>query len=120
MEEILLLLILLQIKHWYIDFVNQTDDEVKYKGVYGHKIGIMHSLKHGIGTVICLLIVTGYPYLVYAAILGIIDFAFHYHIDYAKMRWGEQNVKDKKFLHHFGLEQMMHQLTYILIAFLMT
>jgi len=43
-------LILLQIKHWYIDFVNQTEEEVKHKGIYLDWIGIKHSAKHGVAT----------------------------------------------------------------------
>lgn len=119
-EEILILLILLQVKHWYIDFVNQTDDEINQKGIYGSRAGIMHSVKHGIGTTICLLIVTGYPYIVYSLILGIFDFIIHYHTDYVKMRYGEKDISNKKFWNQLGLDQMVHQFTYILIAFLMT
>ena len=120
MNEIFYLLILLQIKHWYIDFVNQSDEEVKYKAVYGNFIGMGHSFKHGLGTMLCLLIIAGYPYIIYAAILGLIDFAIHYHVDWAKMNWGSRDIQNKKFWAHLGLDQMMHQFTYILMAFLMT
>jgi hypothetical protein len=109
MSNILVLLLLLQIKHWYIDFVNQSSQELEAKKLYGNFNGIKHSLKHGLGTMLCLLIITGVPFIIYCIILGFIDFAMHYHIDYAKTKY-----KD------LGLDQLLHQLTYILIAFLMT
>ena len=120
MDEILFLLILLQIKHWYIDFVNQSNEEVQGKGLYGNVTGIMHSFKHGVATTICLLIVAGYPYIIYATILGLIDFAIHYHVDWIRVNYGNRAIESKKFWAHLGVEQMMHQFTYILIAFLMT
>ena len=49
-NEIFFILALLFIKHWYIDFVDQSMDEVNSKGNYGEWIGFRHSLKHGIGT----------------------------------------------------------------------
>jgi len=85
METVILqLLILLYIKHWYIDFVNQNDAEIASKGIYGDKLGILHSAKHGILTALCVFFVTGYMYLIYAIILGVIDFVAHYHIDWVK------------------------------------
>ena len=40
MLDIIIFLVLLQIKHWYIDFLNQTDNEIKGKGLYGEWQGI--------------------------------------------------------------------------------
>jgi len=40
---IFLTLVLLQIKHWYIDFVDQDMVEVKHKGIYGHWLGMRHT-----------------------------------------------------------------------------
>lgn len=119
MEDLLLLLILLQIKHWYIDFKNQTVTEINQKRKYGSLSGITHSFKHGIGTSLCLLIVTGMPYTTYCFILGLIDFVLHYHIDYFRVR--KLNfVNNTNYDKNIGLDQLLHQLTYILIAFLMT
>ena len=108
MSNVLTLLILLQFKHWYIDFVNQSKHELQSKKLYGSLYGIKHSLKHGLGTTLCLLIITGIPFIVYCLILGFIDFALHYHIDYGKTKYD-----------NLGLDQLLHQLTYVLIAFLM-
>lgn len=119
MEDILLVLILLQLKHWYVDFNSQKIVDVEQKRKYGNLSGIIHSLKHGIGTSLCLLIVTGIPYIIYCFILGLIDFVLHYHIDYFRVR--KLNVVDNtNYDKNIGLDQLLHQLTYILIAFLMT
>ena len=59
---IFLTLILLQIKHWYIDFVDQSMTEVNHKSIYGHWLGMQHSLKQGIGTAVCVGLVVGPAY----------------------------------------------------------
>lgn len=116
-ESILLLLALLQIKHWYIDFVNQTNEEIASKSIYGDEIGIGHSLKHGVGTMLALVIVTGPQYMFFVVILGLLDFVVHYHIDWIKMNYGNRDITTNDFWNHFGLDQMAHQLTYLFIAY---
>lgn len=103
-------LILLQIKHWYIDFVNQSDEEVAHKGVYLNWLGIKHSLKHGIATAIIFLLFVEFEG---ALLLGFIDFVLHYHIDYCKMRYGNRDIKTKQFWAQLGLDQLAHQITYL-------
>lgn len=103
------ILIALQIKHWYIDFVNQTTAEVISKGHYGELTGIMHSLKHGIATGLIILIIE--PEI--AISIGLLDFILHYHIDWAKRNFGNQDIQDKRFWRDMGFDQMMHQLCYI-------
>lgn len=110
------LLILLQIKHWYVDFVNQSDEEVKHKGIYLNWLGVKHSLKHGVGTALVLWAVTGWAYIEFALILGAIDFVLHYHIDWIKMKYGNRDITTPQFWNHLGLDQMAHQITYIFIA----
>jgi hypothetical protein len=111
MELVFLSLVLLQIKHWYIDFVNQDEEEVKYKAEYMDWRGLKHSLKQGVGTALVLLICTVDPAWAWA--LGGIDFLLHYHIDWAKMNWGNRDIRTPQFWAHLGLDQMAHQLTYI-------
>lgn len=120
MFEIISFMILLQVKHWYIDFVNQNDAEVKSKGVYGDWTGVGHSAKHGLGTAIVTVIAFGPGYLFYALTLALVDFSLHYHIDWAKMNWGNRDITTKTFWAHLGLDQMLHQLTYILFIVLAT
>lgn len=116
MIEILVILILLQIKHWYIDFVNQSDDKVADKGKYGRWLGIKHSFKHGLATFLIFFVfieVEG------ALIVGLIDFVLHYHIDWIKMRFGNRDIRTKAFWAQLGLDQLAHQLTYIGIVSLL-
>jgi hypothetical protein len=114
----LILLVLLQIKHWYVDFVNQSPEEVASKGNYGDFHGIMHSLKHGIGTLICVLMIVGPEFAVFALALGVFDFVTHYHIDWAKMNYGNRDIQNPLFWNNLGLDQMAHQIVYLLIALL--
>jgi hypothetical protein len=116
-ESVLILLALLQVKHWYIDFVNQSNEEVASKGIYGDQLGINHSAKQGIATALCILLVTGTPYLFFAILLGLLDFVVHYHVDWTKMNYGNRDIRTPEFWNHLGLDQMAHQLTYILIAY---
>jgi hypothetical protein len=117
-EQLVLLLVLLQIKHWYIDFVDQTAAEIASKGIYGDQIGMNHSIKHAIGTMLCVLAITGVDYVALTSLIAVVDFVLHYHIDYAKMRFGNGDIKDKEFWTHLGADQMAHQLTYIFIAWM--
>ena len=119
MELILLVLVLLQIKHWYIDFVNQSNEEVASKGIYGDRQGIMHSAKHGLGTILAITLVVTPAYIFFAFVCGVIDFLVHYHVDWAKMNYGNRDITTPQFWNHLGLDQMAHQLTYIFIAYMM-
>ena len=119
-EVVLLFLVMIQIKHWYIDFVNQSNAEVASKGIYGDQLGMNHSIKHGVGTFLVALAVCGFPWIVWAGILGGLDAALHYHIDWAKMNYGNRDIKTPDFWNHLGLDQMAHQLCYIWYAYLLT
>jgi hypothetical protein len=103
---------LLLIKHFYVDFVHQTVEHVQYKGVYGHPKGMEHSAWHGILTALVFWI---WVPITHAVLIGLIDFFLHYHIDYVKMRYGERNFSTKTYWIHFGLDQLAHNLTYILL-----
>jgi hypothetical protein len=118
-NSIYALLALLFLKHWYIDFVNQSDEEITGKGTYGQAHGVMHSIKHGVATFIIFMVFTGgfEP----SVILGFIDFVLHYHIDWVKMninrRWG-YTIENPKFWMWLGADQLAHQLTYIMLVWL--
>ena len=115
-ESIFPVLALLFIKHWYIDFVDQNDEEVKHKGIYLHWLGVKHSLKHGIGTAIVFAIAGFSP--VSALILGAIDFIAHYHIDWTKMNYGNRDITTPQFWNHLGLDQLAHYLVYLFVVWL--
>ena len=109
-------LILLQIKHWYVDFVDQTEEEIQHKGIYLDWIGIRHSVKHGVATFVILWAVLGWVETDLAFALATVDFLLHYHIDWFKMNYGNRDIRTPQFWNHLGLDQMAHQIVYIIIA----
>jgi hypothetical protein len=116
-DSIFIILALLFIKHWYIDFVNQTMEEIVGKGIYGNFAGVMHSAKHGIGTAVIICLATGQINL--GLMLGFLDFVLHYHIDWAKIninkRWN-YTPADHQFWTWLGADQLAHSLTYLFIV----
>jgi hypothetical protein len=114
MDSVFELLALLYVKHWYVDFVDQSMEEVNGKGIYGNWQGIKHSLKHGIATILVMLIASiNWPS---AVVLGIIDFITHYHIDWCKMNYGNRDITTPAFWNHLGLDQMAHNFVYLFIV----
>lgn len=118
LSSLLLFLVLLQVKHWYVDFVNQSAEEVQSKGIYGDRAGINHSAKHGLGTFIVVLIVAGWAYVIWAIVVALIDFATHYNIDWLKMNYGNRDIQTPAFWNHLGLDQMAHQIVYAGLAWI--
>jgi len=119
LSEIFYILILLQIKHWYIDFVNQSNEEVAHKGTYLDSIGVKHSLKQGIATAAVMSIFIDFPS---AIVLGVFDLIAHYHIDWAKMNINKKfgyTIEMPQFWALLGADQMAHQLTYIGLVWLL-
>lgn len=108
------ILILLQLKHWYIDFVNQTPEEVQAKGQYGNLLGILHSFKHALFTGIIFLLID----VNLAIITFCIDLVSHYHIDWIKMNYGCRDINDARFWHDLGLDQLAHQICYAFYVYL--
>lgn len=118
-DSIFILLALLFVKHWYIDFVNQSTEEVEGKGIYGQAHGLMHSIKHGVATFIIFAFFT--VDFSYSVIIGFIDFFLHYHIDWLKMninrRW-QLTIDNPKFWALLGADQLAHSLTYLTLVWL--
>jgi Protein of unknown function (DUF3307) len=120
-EAAIALLVLLQIKHWYIDFVNQTMEEVQSKGIYGSTLGIWHSSKQALGTLFAVLVITGHDYFFEAAFIALVDFVIHYHMDWAKININRRynyTANTPQFWWWLGFDQLVHQLTYLLILYL--
>jgi len=117
------LMLLLQVKHFVIDFLLQTKYQWSNKETYGHSGGLIHALLHGIGTFLCIaIVVLDIPS---AIILSFADIVIHYHIDWAKMNinkkmtWG--STTHEQFWWLLGLDQLLHQVTYIgMICYLVT
>jgi hypothetical protein len=48
--------------------------------------------------------------------LAFFEGIIHYHIDYVKVRHGEKNINTSCYWNHFGLDQLAHQLTYLVMV----
>jgi len=116
--EILALLLLLQVKHWYADFKIQTYMQTVKKGVWLDPIGISHSLDHAWATLVALLVFNVFYPISAGAILlvGFVEGTIHYIIDYVKVKHGCKDNTKPLFWNQFGLDQLAHQLCYLLIA----
>ncbi len=110
----------LQIKHFICDGPLQTLAMVKAKGFYGREQGVLHALIHGAGsTLVVLLFATP---LALASLLVALDILLHYHIDYGKeqlVRQQRWTVNDNYFWWALTADQVLHHLTYLLLALLM-
>lgn len=119
MDSIVIML-LLQIKHWFVDFWIQSYQQTVSKGIYGNLVGLSHTIEHVIGTLIALLIASIFvpisPSLM--IFLGLLDLIIHYHVDYVKMHYGIKNSATTRFWREFGLDQLAHQLTYVGFVYL--
>jgi hypothetical protein len=118
-EQLVILLVLLQIKHFICDGPLQTRDMVRAKGHYGRWLGIVHALVHGAGTLVVLM-VFGVP-LAAVAMLSALDVLIHYHVDFSKealVRRKGWTTAEAKFWWALAADQGLHQLTYLLLAFL--
>lgn len=115
--EILLLMFLLQAKHWYADFFIQTYDQTVKKGLYGDPVGISHSLDHMLWTLIALLIFSLFHPIEMVMILtiSILEGFAHYHIDWFKVRFGTKDLTKPRFWREFGADQMAHHICYLFI-----
>ena len=113
-------LLALELKHFLCDFVLQTEYQVRTKGIYGHLGGFLHAGIHIVGTIPALLIF--HAALQPAAIILIAEFAIHYHTDWTKARIdhiAKWPTTDQRYWILFGLDQLIHQLTYLGIVYVL-
>jgi len=116
--DILLLLALLQIKHWYADFKIQTYMQTVKKGVWLDPIGMTHTRDHiyaSFAALFAFWIVHPFPLLILPPII-ILEGIYHYLVDYTKVKYGSKDNTKPLFWNQFGLDQMAHQLSYLAIA----
>ena len=113
--DLLFLLLLLQIKHCYADFVMQTYIQTVKKGVWLDPTGVSHTTDHMICTLIAMLVFSFFvPVSAIAIILvTFIEGVVHYLVDYSKVKYGCKDNTKPIFWTQFGLDQLAHQVTYI-------
>jgi hypothetical protein len=110
-------LLAFQLKHFLADFVLQTRYQVHTKKIYAHPGGFIHSGLHIVGTIPILLAMG--TALGTVATIAVAEFVLHYHVDWLKgwvdhvTGWTE---KDHMYWVVFGTDQLIHQLTYLLIV----
>jgi len=113
------LFLVFQLKHFVVDFLMQGPYQFLNKGTYGHPGGILHSGLHAATTFLIFVMLwgAGIGSIPLAALLAVVEFLIHYHIDWAKVQinkryqWKPDTSKEFWFL--LGLDQLLHQLTYI-------
>ena len=117
MTTMLWLLLAFQVKHFVCDFWLQPEYMWKNKGTLGHRGGIDHSLFHAFvtyGILMCFSVPAFWAYMAF-----IFEFFSNYFIDYAKMNInrikGWKADTHPQFWNALGLDQMLHQLTYVII-----
>lgn len=111
---ILALLALLQVKHAIGDGPLQTSRMVHEKGFYGLRGGLLHAAVHDAGTLLALLVFG------LALALAAAEAVVHYHVDFFKESLARRKgwTQDKPvFWWALMADQMIHQLTYLAIAF---
>jgi hypothetical protein len=121
--EILTLLLFLQIKHCYADFVLQTYMQTVKKGVWMDPIGISHTVDHVYCTLIALLIFSFFvPLSAFSILLvAVVEGVIHYLVDYSKVKYGSKDNTKPIFWTQFGLDQLAHQATYLaMVAYLIS
>jgi len=109
---LVILLLLLQLKHHYLDYRNQTDDEQLAKTDLFRRSAIIHSIRHGAATALCLIVVfPAHP--LFAVIAGAADTVVHHLIDFFKTRiegWNNSLIGHR---YIWGVDQLFHQLSYL-------
>ena len=119
--DILLLILLLQIKHWYADFKIQTYLQTVKKGIWADPIGMSHTGDHIWGTLVALLVFNLFVPISAGLMLAVavVEGIAHYVIDYTKVKYGCKDNTKPLFWNQFGLDQLAHQTCYIIMAYIL-
>ena len=114
---VLIALTLFQLKHFVCDFALQTPRQIQAKGNYGQIAGMEHAGLHALSSLPALLVLTRAPEAI--AVIVALEFLVHYHIDWLKAvvdkAQGFSNTSTAYWI-VFGLDQLAHQLTYLVIV----
>ncbi|MCU1492217.1 MAG: hypothetical protein JWM85_3622 [Acidimicrobiaceae bacterium] len=121
-NSVLILLTALAVKHFICDFCLQPAFMYANKGNWRHSGGYIHALFHAWTTIIVLGAVFGINQLNSLLLtIGAAEFVAHFVIDYSKVNIGKKyDLKPNNsewFWVLLGLDQLLHGLTYIAIAY---
>jgi len=112
---LILLLFLFQLKHFLCDWLFQTPWMYRNKGTFGHPGGIVHAGWQALATVLLLALLTAQPWGMVAR-LALAEFVIHYMTDWSKMNITRKTgwtPNDSEYWWLTGLDQFIHQMTYI-------
>ena len=107
----------LHFKHYLCDFVLQNDYQLRAKRRYGDIGGALHASLHALATLPIFVLLRPSPGLAIAVVVA--ELFFHYHVDWlkerilAERRW---SFEDREYWRIFGIDQMLHNMTYVVIV----
>jgi hypothetical protein len=108
--------VLLELKHFICDFVLQTAYQYRNKGIYGHPGGLLHAGLHMTASLPAIVVLNTTAGLAAAILMA--EFFVHYHVDWSKEQINKRcglNSSDNAYWSVFGADQLLHQLTYVVI-----
>ena len=109
-------LALFEVKHFVCDFVLQTTEMSRSKGIYGHRTGLIHAGLHAVGSLPAILVLTQAPALILPIVAA--EFLVHYHVDWLKLQIDDRynlDFNQRAYWILFGTDQLVHQITYTVI-----
>ena len=110
---VVVMILVLQFKHFICDGPLQTKAMVDGKSIYGNHLGLLHAGLHGLGTLAALAWFGTNLTLVLA--LAVADMGVHYHIDFIKENIVKRHawtVATREFWWALATDQFLHHLTY--------
>lgn len=119
LDTALLLLILLNGKHFIADWILQTNQIALEKGKNIDFL-LLHSLHHAVGTILIVVFFSSVPT---ALIIGGIELAIHSIIDYLKSNkslFGRFTFPSHAYFILLGFDQLLHQICYVLFVYLIS
>ncbi|WP_171100591.1 DUF3307 domain-containing protein [Ruegeria sp. HKCCD7255] len=114
---VLLLLALLHVKHMFADYYLQTPKMLSGRGVYFHIGRAQHAAVHVVGSVVVFAIMRA-P-IEFIVVIAALEWVVHFHIDFFKASYSDKKQlqpNQAAFWRAAGLDQCMHNLTYIAMA----
>jgi hypothetical protein len=106
--------IFLQFKHFLCDFALQNEYQLRAKRTYGDVGGALHSCLHALATTPVFILLR--PSLGLGLAIVAAELFVHYHVDWLKERiliersW---SVADRAYWRMLGIDQLLHNLTYV-------
>lgn len=113
----LLLLAAFQVKHFLGDYVFQNAFILNHRRIWGHPGGVLHVGVHAVLTLPILMVAGVSGWLLAVLVAG--EALFHYHVDWVKDSWIHRaglTTSDKQYWWFTGIDQALHQLSYLVIA----